>query len=256
VKHPYFLKTEQKASPMHKLLLPLALITFGTNLSAAPIVVPSTTTTFDNGNSDEKFTETLNWDSGLPTGTEVGLFNFTTASVALDGSPTNYTIVQSAGTITANSNRTFEGTTWYFQGGILDMGGSNILHSNSASMDLYMVGGTVQNVGTFRPRNSGSLTLESGSFSTSSLATDNTSTINFIDNATASFTVAGYTQSDYEILWTDTVLKYNGGNTGTFSDHFQVTGSTLTAIPEPSTFALMGIVLGAFGLSRMRNRRK
>jgi hypothetical protein len=76
--------------------------------------------------------------------------------------------------------------------------------------------------------------------------------LNFTTGSTGSFDVTGWTQTDYETLWTNGNLTVNGGQTGDFSDNFQVTGSTLTTVPEPSSAALLG--LG--GLALILRRRK
>lgn len=54
----------------------------------------------------------------------------------------------------------------------------------------------------------------------------------------------------WENLWTAGQLTLNGGNVGTFGDHFVLDGNSLSlAIPEPSTYALafgaMALLLGA-----------
>jgi hypothetical protein len=57
----------------------------------------------------------------------------------------------------------------------------------------------------------------------------------------------------WETLWNAGSLKVDGGNVGTFSDNFQLTGSTLTLIPEPSTLALMALAgLAVFATRRRR----
>jgi len=76
--------------------------------------------------------------------------------------------------------------------------------------------------------------------------------LNFTAGSTGSFEVTGWTSSDYEALWNDGKLTYAGGNSGDFTDHFNVNGSTLTAVPEPSSAALLG--LG--GLALILRRRK
>ncbi|MCC5846444.1 MAG: PEP-CTERM sorting domain-containing protein [Verrucomicrobia bacterium] len=78
---------------------------------------------------------------------------------------------------------------------------------------------------------------------------------NFEDGSQASLTITGFTATDFENLWTTgSRLRFDGGNTGTFSEHFQVSGSTLTVIPEPGTLALFGLAGLALAISQRRRR--
>ncbi len=69
--------------------------------------------------------------------------------------------------------------------------------------------------------------------------------------------IGGATQSTtWEALWDANMLQFDGGNSGSFSDHFTTSGTgadyTLTSVPEPSSAALLG--LG--GLALILRRRK
>lgn len=70
--------------------------------------------------------------------------------------------------------------------------------------------------------------------------------------------VASDNAVSWETLWNEGSLKFNGANSGVFSDHFTTTGTvgtagyTLNSIPEPSSTALLG--LG--GLALILRRRK
>jgi hypothetical protein len=44
--------------------------------------------------------------------------------------------------------------------------------------------------------------------------------------------VSGFAQSDYETLFVENRIRFNGGNTGDFSDHFTVVGNTLYVVSE------------------------
>jgi hypothetical protein len=60
--------------------------------------------------------------------------------------------------------------------------------------------------------------------------------INFLPDplARASLTVADFSESDFEALYDANRLRFDGGNEGDFSDHFVVTGNTLSLYSDPS----------------------
>jgi len=60
------------------------------------------------------------------------------------------------------------------------------------------------------------------------------------------------TATDYEAFYTDGDLTIGGDNSAAFADVFQVSGNTLSLVPEPSSTALLG--LG--GLALILRRRK
>jgi hypothetical protein len=92
----------------------------------------------------------------------------------------------------------------------------------------------------------------SGTLSLASLGTN--ITLNFLTGSLMELSITGANQSFYEGLWTSTTLRFNGANTGVFTDHFAVTGTTLSAIPEPSTYAtLIGVLALAIVLRRRRD---
>jgi hypothetical protein len=82
---------------------------------------------------------------------------------------------------------------------------------------------------------------------------------NFQEDSGGSLTIAGFTKSLYENWWTATGnsnrLRYNGSNTGSFDDIFQVTGATISLVPEPSTLGLAALGAGLSGIALWRRRR-
>ncbi|MDF7823876.1 PEP-CTERM sorting domain-containing protein [Pontiellaceae bacterium B12227] len=69
---------------------------------------------------------------------------------------------------------------------------------------------------------------------------------------TGSLTVTGLVEQDYIDMFDGDDLYYNGSNAGNFSDYFEVTGSTLSVIPEPATLGLVA----AFGAGILFIRRR
>jgi hypothetical protein len=90
-----------------------------------------------------------------------------------------------------------------------------------------------------------------GSLSLASLGTN--ITLDWLSGSLMTLTITGADQTFYENLWTNTTLQYNGANVGAFSDNFQVSGSTLSLVPEPSTTALL---LGGLALAGVLKRRR
>ena len=65
--------------------------------------------------------------------------------------------------------------------------------------------------------------------------------VNFLNvqGSTATLTINGYDQTDYETMFAENRLRFDGTNEGEFSDHFQVIGSELSVLtdpPEPQTY--------------------
>lgn len=76
-------------------------------------------------------------------------------------------------------------------------------------------------------------------------------TLNWETGSLMELGVNGADQTFYEGLFTSGDLLFEGSSTGTFGDHFQVSGDTLSLVPEPGSLALLS--LG--GLCVLRRRR-
>jgi hypothetical protein len=72
-----------------------------------------------------------------------------------------------------------------------------------------------------------------GSLSLASLGTN--ITLDWLSGSLMTLTITGANQAFYEGLWTATTLRFNGANSGAFSDYFQVAGSTLSLISGSSS---------------------
>jgi hypothetical protein len=89
---------------------------------------------------------------------------------------------------------------------------------------------------TFGGTTAGSLTLNT--------SLGNGVTLDWTSGSLMALTVAGADLAFYQGLYSASSgnqLRFEGSNSAAFADNFSVSGSTLTIIPEPSTFALLGL---------------
>ncbi|MGE9295864.1 MAG: PEP-CTERM sorting domain-containing protein [Puniceicoccales bacterium] len=75
-------------------------------------------------------------------------------------------------------------------------------------------------------------------------------------NSTIVIDAGFFDETEWAAKWADGTLTFDGGNVGSFGDYFTVAGDTLTltSVPEPSTYALIGGIL-ALALVMTRRRK-
>jgi len=129
----------------------------------------------------------------------------------------------------ANSQVTFTGADWSFDG--------NLILTSTANLSTFV-----------------RLGAGDSSLSVGGLDLAGTGFIDFTSDSSGSLTVNGYTQTGFENLWTAQKLRVDEANTGAFSDSFSVSGDTLSLIPEPGTLSLMIISAGILWLVRFHRR--
>ena len=196
-----------------------------------------------------------------------------TATIAVDGiivnGTTNFgtaTVNHTAGTLTSNAsniNLNFNGAggTYNLQGGTLVLRG---LQANNATINLesglVRLGTTTDTGIGFGVNNNGTLNISGSVDIESDRAITNqfdTGTFDFASDWTGSFTVVGFENAGG---FQNLVQEFGASVDGTevtdanFGDFFELStdGLTLTAVPEPSSAALLG--LG--GLALIMRRRK
>lgn len=165
------------------------------------------------------------------------------------GSNYAYTMNLISGSIIAGTAGSPNAAIWNVSGGNLTVG-----TWLAGSGNLNLTGGTV-NFTTLDADGSGALVtfgLGNAAVTAGSLIQNANTNINFLTGSGGSLNITGFTSTDYETMWSNTRLRFNGANTGAFADHFQVSGSTLSVIPEPSTWALLALGLTAMVVLRRR----
>jgi hypothetical protein len=162
------------------------------------------------------------------------------------------------GTSTFNREITLTGDgTFTVNGGSLSItAGADASQTGFKSSGAATTGGFFFNGGTttapdFSLAASRTAYFGGSSAGTVSLANLGTNiTLDWLADSLMTLSITGADQTFYEALWTSTTLKYDGGNIGAFADYFQVSGTSLSLIPEPSAALLSA--LGVLGLLRRR----
>ena len=246
-------------------VLPLGLLTGSVALlmttAASAVVV------FQGGSihTGANWIDDADGSTGLPTTGD-------TATIAVDGTivsgTTNFasaTITQTAGTLTSaaqNINLNFNGTgTYNLEGGSLVLRG---LQANGSSSTINLIGGLVRlgtttNTGIgFGVNNGGTLNIGGSAVIEADREITNqfnTGDFNFAADWTGSFTVVGFENpGGFQNLVQEFGANFDGTEVtdANFADFFELSsdGLTITAIPEPSSIALLG--LASLGLLRRR----
>lgn len=250
-----------------------ALLTLGTASAA---------TTFT-GTAGGDINDAGNWDSGLPSNSNLGTlgttsvwsdatladFDFEVVGGAIltrasdfipnfqddtDINIINGEIDIDAGTGTRVLRMKNTSTVTVGDNGILRITANRKIEMSGTSA-LFVNGGTI--IADHIIANAGTgafLTFGAGNglvdFSSSSAITSGY--INFLSGSGGALDVDGADTAHFSGLWDAGQLKKDGANTGTFAQNFSVSGSVLTTVPEPSSAALLG--LG--GLALILRRRK
>ena len=214
-----------------------------------------------------------------------------TNSQAINYTDTTFNV--NGGELTFGNNRNFAGNAGTnivnVSGGSLTLQGTGSILGNGAgnsTYDLNISGGTVSSGVTGRLSlaratdratitggtttfgngansiTSGArLTFGLGNGTVSFAAAPTISGAAFIDFLTGSggaLTITGFTSTNYASWWDSGFLRINGvaGSSGGFnSSDFVVTDSTLSLVPEPSTWALLAVSLTTLAIFRRRLRR-
>ena len=222
------------------------------------------------GTDGSDFDSASAWDNNLVSSSNPGIVN--TSANSLNRATANFgggwTINHTAGDLDFsvggwNVNGGSVGGTYNLSGGSISVTGSgnndrgNFLVNN---IDFNISGGAVSSELTFRITNNGSLNFLAGSGSVTSAAwkQNQTGTMNFVSGWTGFINIA----TEDEAKWRTMLATTLAGSTfdgvditeANFDDNFVVTGSTLTLVPEPGTYTLIGGML-ALGYVMVRRRR-
>ena len=240
---------------------------------SAPVALTFTTaqaqTTF-NGGTGSDFDSA--WDNGLVSSSNPGIVNTSASGLARATASFGggWTINHTAGDLEFsggwNVNGGGVGGTYNLSGGSISVTGTTPVAKQDTgnlvvnNIDFNMSGGAVSCSLTFKINN-GSMNFQAGSGSLTSAAwnsNSSTGTMNFVSGWTGSINIATEDADSWKTMLATTLAgsTFDGVDIteANFDDFFVVTGSTLTAVPEPGTYALIGGIL-AFAYVMLRRRR-
>lgn len=203
------------------------------------------------------------WSNGTPSGQ--------TATISVDGSnlgrwqlsmATGTIINHTAGTLTFTTgpNNSFGKNnitdfTYNMSGGAFVMTGQEF---NVNRQTFNFSGGAISSTDELRVLNGSAMNISGSGTLTAPTIGGTVGTMNFVSGWTGSVNIADLNAAGWETMLATTL----GGSTfdgvditaANFDDNFVVTGSTLTIVPEPGTYALIGGLL-ALGYVMVRRRR-
>ena len=163
-------------------------------------------------------------------------------------------ITVSGGTMTIGRNLIVR------DGGVLTVNGGSISGIDKIFTQSFAspAGGFFFNGGstaadTFELAKPGTATFGGTSAGALSLASLGTGvTLDWLSGSAMTLTIAGADSAYYEGLFAAGGLLFEGANNGAFSDHFQVSGETLSLVPEPASAA--AAIVGLVFLTGRRRR--
>jgi hypothetical protein len=223
-------------------------------------------TTFNGGTGADFDTA---WDNGVVSSANPGTVN--TSASGLVRATANFgggwTIDHTAGDLGFsaggwNVNGGGVGGTYNLSGGSISVTGTGAQDKGNFlvnEIDFNLSGGAVSSELTFRIFNGGSMNFLAGSGTLTSAAWKDSQvgTMNFVSGWTGFVNIASETAASWKTMLATTLVgsTFNGVDIteANFDDNFVVTGSVLTVVPEPGTYALIGGIL-ALGYVMVRRR--
>ena len=212
------------------------------------------------------------WNNGIVSSSNPGTVN-TSASGLVRATASfggGWTIDHTAGDLQFdggwNVNGGGVGGTYNLSGGsiaVTGSGGPNSLDKGNFlinDIDFNISAGAVSSDVSFRLANGGAMNFQAGSGTLTSAAWKETQagTMNFVSDWTGFVNIASETAASWKTMLADTLVgsTFDGVDItlANFDNNFIVTGSTLTIVPEPGTYALIGGML-ALGTVMLRRRR-
>ena len=217
--------------------------------------------------------ETVNWEmtGGTFTSTSLGHQLNTSSVFEVNGGAASFsgltvrssTVNVISGTLSTNSDLSSQGgAILNFSGGVITIGRDAMIgfqptatynFSGAADFDVTRHFGEIDaGVRTVNILGGTGTVDVGGNFEVDGMVVDWTSGSGY--TITAASLLDNGAATTWETLWNAGQLTLDGGNVGTFGDHFVISGSSLSLIiPEPSAYALaFGAIALAVGLRRRR----